>query len=111
MNGNNGMVSSDVLSGDDVFMADETEVTEIEVTEETEETEQTDTEAGADVSVTDSLTVTDTSVAECLFTDVNICNKLDIIIMLLIVMIAIKMFSPLANNHKRGLNEKGRYER
>ena len=104
MNDNNDMVSPDVLSGDDVLLADETDVTEIEVTEETEETEaieQSDAEAVEDVSATDSLTVADTPAAECLFTDTNIVAKLDLIIMLLIVMIAIKMFSPLANNHKR----------
>ncbi len=54
---------------------------------------------------------------ECKFTDENIVEsinvfnkdlvaKMDILIMLLIVMIAIKMFSPLANNHKRGLEKK-----
>lgn len=54
----------------------------------------------------------------CKFTDENIVEsinvlnkdlvaKMDIVIMLLIVMIAIRMFSPLANNHKRGLGKKG----
>lgn len=106
MNDNNDMVSPDVLSGDDVLLADETDVTEIEVTEEPETIEQSDAEAVEDVSATDSLTVADTPAAECLFTDTNIVAKLDLIIMLLIVMIAIKMFSSLANNHKRGLNVK-----
>ena len=54
---------------------------------------------------------------DCKFTDENIVEsvnilsenlvaKLDIIITLLLVMIALKMFSPLANNHKRGLQKK-----
>ena len=54
---------------------------------------------------------------DCKFTDENIIEKLDvmqteivakcdILIMLLIMMIALKMFSPLANNHKRGLEKK-----
>lgn len=53
----------------------------------------------------------------CKFTDENIVEsinvlnkdlvaKMDIVIMLLVVMIALKMFSPLANNHKRGLDRK-----
>lgn len=87
---------------DNVSSAEETEVEDSGQTE----SELTDTEAEADVSATESLAVADTPSAECQFTDVNICNKLDIIIMLLIVMIAIKMFSPLANNYKRGLNRR-----
>lgn len=55
--------------------------------------------------------------SECKFNDENIVAsiekldsdlvaKMDIVIMLLVVMIALKMFSPLANNHKRGLERK-----
>ena len=91
----------------------------------TGETGQTDT-AGKYVSGTASLTVPDTY--GCLFTDENILEKLeiievntmekletinntmvakmDILITLILVMIAIRMFSPLANNHKRGLDKK-----
>lgn len=65
-----------------------------------------DTESG----VTDNTT-------ECKFNDENIVAsiekldsdlvvKMDILIMLLVVMIALKMFSPLANNHKRGIDRK-----
>lgn len=36
----------------------------------------------------------------------NLVAKMDIIITLLLVMIALKMFSPLANNYKRGLQKK-----
>lgn len=60
--------------------------------------------------------VTDNA-AECKFNDENIVEsinvlnkdlvaKMDIVIMLLIVIIALKMFSPLANNHKRGIDRK-----
>ena len=38
--------------------------------------------------------------------DSDLVAKMDIVIMLLVVMIALKMFSPLANNHKRGLDKK-----
>ena len=99
MNDNDIMVSPDVLTDSDVSVADETNVTE-----ETE-LEQTDTELEDEVSATESLTVADTS-PECLFTDTNIVAKMDIIIMLLLVMIAIKMLSPLANNHKRLIEKK-----
>lgn len=105
MNDNDIMDSPDVLTDSDVSVADETTVTEQEEAELTD-LEQTDTETEEDVSATEGLTVADTLVSECLFSDVNICNKLDIIIMLLIVMIAIKMFSPLANNHKRVVQKK-----
>lgn len=37
----------------------------------------------------------------------NLVAKMDLVIMLLIVIIALRMFSPLANNHKRGLEKKG----
>lgn len=92
--------SDDVLVADETTMTDETGQTDVEQTEP----EQTDTE-GEDVSATDSLTVADTS-AGCLFTDTNIVAKMDIVIMLLIVIIALRMFSPLANNHKRGPEKK-----
>lgn len=102
MNDNDIMVNSDTVTDSDVLLADETTVTETEENElEQTEQEQQDTETEEDVSATESLTVADTPVSECLFTDTNIVAKMDIIIMLLIVMIAIRMFSPLANNHKR----------
>lgn len=93
----------------------------------TEEIEQTDIES-AGVSDADSLAASDTPTDGCLFTDENILEKLetieintmekletinntmvakmDILITLILVMIAIRMFSPLANNHKRGLDKK-----
>lgn len=106
MNENMDLDTADVLTDSDLLLADETELNETVVDTETD-TEQTDTEAVEDVSATESLSVADTPTAECQFTDINICSKLDIIIMLLIVMIAVRMFSPLANNHKRGINRKG----
>ena len=94
----------------------------------TEETGQTDMESSTAVSDADSLTASDTPMDGCLFTDENILEKLetievntmekmetinttmvakmDILITLILVMIAIRMFSPLANNHKRGLDRK-----
>ena len=104
----------------DVSVATETTVTE--------ETGQTDMESGTAVSDADSLAASDTPTDGCLFTDENILEKLetieintmekmetinstmvakmDILITLILVMIAIRMFSPLANNHKRGLVKK-----
>lgn len=64
-----------------------------------------DLEDVAEVSATDSLTVADTP-ATYTFDDTALIEKLDIIIMLLIVFIAIRMFSPLANTHKRILEKK-----
>ena len=98
MNDNLDLDNTGDVSGNDVLLADETNVTE--------ETEQTDTQTEVDVSATESLTVADTPTSECLFTDTNIIAKMDIIITLLLVMIALKMFSPLANNYKRGLQKK-----
>lgn len=98
MNDNLDLDNTGDVSGNDVLLADETNVTE--------ETEQTDTQTEVDVSATESLTVADTPSSECLFTDTNIVAKMDIIITLLLVMIALKMFSPLANNYKRGLQKK-----
>lgn len=98
MNDNLDLDDTGDVSGNDVLLADETNVTE--------ETKQPDTQTEVDVSATESLTVADTPSPECLFTDTNIVAKMDIIITLLLVMIALKMFSPLANNYKRGLQKK-----
>ena len=99
MNDNDIINNPGVLTDSDVFVADETTVTE-------GETETFEGDEGESESTTDSSTVVEDSSAECFFNDVNICNKLDIIIMLLIVIIAIKMFSPLANTHKRVVQKK-----
>lgn len=97
----------DTVTSNDVLLSDDTSLTDIPEEETVQiDLEQTDTLAIEDVSATDSLAVADTPTAECLFTDTNILAKLDIIIMLLIVIIALRMFSPLANNYKRGLNNK-----
>lgn len=104
----------------DVSVATETTVTG--------ETGQADMEPGMAVSDADSLTASDTPTDGCLFTYENILEKLetieintmekletinttmvvkmDILITLILVIIAIRMFSPLSNNHKRGLDKK-----
>lgn len=116
---NNVVEFNDNANGD-VSLVPETTVTG--------ETGQTDMESGMAVSDADSLTASDTPTDVCLFTDENILErldtietntmekletinntmvaKLDILITLILVMIAIRMFSPLANNHKRGLDKK-----
>lgn len=106
----------------------DTDVSVVPETTVTEETGQTDMESGTAVSDADSLAASDTPTDGCLFTDENILEKLetieintmekletinttmvakmDILITLILVIIAIRMFSPLANNHKRGLDKK-----
>ena len=125
MNDNNNVDNINDNVDTDVSAAIETTVTEETVTGETG---QADMESGTAVSDADSLTASDTPTDGCLFTDENILEKLetieintmekletinttmvvkmDILISLILVMIAIRMFSPLANNHKRGLDKK-----
>ena len=116
---NNVVEFNDNANGD-VSLVPETTVTG--------ETGQTDIETGTVVSDADSLAASDTPTDGCLFTDENILEKIeaietntmekletinatmvvkmDILITLILVIIAIRMFSPLANNHKRGLDKK-----
>ena len=85
MNENNYISDTDVYTDNDLLVGNETNL---------EQTE-TDTLDETDVSGTESVTVPDTSLSECLFTDTNIIAKLDIIIMLLIVMITISLFKSI----------------
>lgn len=105
MNENTTLDNTNSDTDTELLEKTETEMTEQEETGQTD-VEQTDAESETDVSATESLTVADTPATECLFNDTNICDKLDIIIMLLIVIIAIRMFSPLANNHKKMIERK-----
>lgn len=65
-----------------------------------------DTESGVTDNTTECKFDDENIVASIEKLDSDLVAKMDIVIMLLVVMIALKMFSPLANNHKRGLDKK-----